>query len=396
MQLRNASDAQRLGFTKIELFVVVSCIAIVMALVIPTLELDQSGHARRNRCSTQINNLSKASIQYEMVKKKFPGYVNDFGTYIGTTDPSDPEGKGGVYRSGDRKLGSWAVLLLPYLDAQPTYEIWTQDKYPVLVSRDGDLKFTENTAPNLAIMQCPNKQTFESPNGRNSYIANTGMHHLYADGLPIVVSRAADGDSSLPPTPVSFLDSMQIPNGVFNNQYSTATNSADFPVGPAVTLNDFKDGQGNTMLFSESLQAIPWHQLDPDPEVSARLLQPANPGDEVAYPVLSRFTQGMVWHYEDPEGFGGAPRVAVKRGRSINGTIGNQDIEEMKMNRDNAPDLARPSSAHADGVNCGFADGSSRLISDSIDYRVYQSMLTPNGRKSLVPMPSFVLKEDSL
>ncbi len=361
MRLRIESDDERLAFTKVELFVVISIIAILIGLLIPAVDTGhRRGHA--NICLSQLNNLSKAAIQYDMNKKHFPGYVNDFGNFIGTSDPCDPESRVGDCRSGDKKIGSWVVTLMPYLDAQATYEIWTQDKYPVLGRRNGDLRFTESAAPNLALMQCPSTQTFDSPQGRNSYIANTGMHHLNSAGLPIVVARADAVDEQTMPTTISFLDSMQIANGVFNNQYSTSIDSADFPAGPAVTLEDFKDGQGNTMLFSESLQALPWHQLDTNSDISAQLLQPANPGDEVAYPPMSRFTQGMVWHYEDPEGFGGAPRVATKRGRSINGTINNKDIYAIKMNRDNAPDLARPSSAHAYGVYCGFADGSSRFI----------------------------------
>jgi len=93
-----------------------------MCLLIPAVSTPRHD-VHRNQCSRQVNNLSKAASQYEMSHKQFPGYVNDFGTYIGTTDPSDPAGKGGTYHSGNRKLGSWVVSLLPSLDAQATYEI---------------------------------------------------------------------------------------------------------------------------------------------------------------------------------------------------------------------------------------------------------------------------------
>ena len=97
MRLLFAHDALRLGFTKIELFVAVSIAGILMALLIPAVnDTRYSGH-RRNQCSTQLNNLSKAAIQYEMAKKRFPGYMNDFGTYVGTTDPSNPAETGGIY-----------------------------------------------------------------------------------------------------------------------------------------------------------------------------------------------------------------------------------------------------------------------------------------------------------
>jgi len=66
------------------------------------------------------------------------------------------------------------------------------------------------------------------------------------------------------------------------------------------------------------------------------------------------------------------------------------------MSAGNAADLARPSSAHVDGVNVSMADGGSRFIADSIDYRVYQALLTPRGKSSDVPWPEFVLQGESL
>ena len=216
MRLRIESDYERLAFTKVELFVVVSIVSILMGLLIPAVNRSR-GPSRANQCATQINGLSKAAIQYDINKKHFPGYVNDFGSFIGTTDPSDPESHVGDCRSGDKKLGSWVVTLMPYLDAQATYEIWTKDNYPVLVRRNGDLSFTESAAPNLSIMQCPRSPTLVSSHGRNSYIANTGMHHLNSARLPIVVARTDAVDEQTMPTTISFLDSMQVANGVFNN-----------------------------------------------------------------------------------------------------------------------------------------------------------------------------------
>ncbi len=74
----------------------------------------------------------------------------------------------------------------------------------------------------------------------------------------------------------------------------------------------------------------------------------------------------MVWHYEDPESAGGAPRVAVDRGRLINVSIKGTKLELLTVTQQNAADLARPSSAHAAGANFSFADGGSRFISETI------------------------------
>jgi prepilin-type processing-associated H-X9-DG protein len=69
----------------------------------------------------------------------------------------------------------------------------------------------------------------------------------------------------------------------------------------------------------------------------------------------------------------------------------NGDAKSRALSPGDLPSAARPSSAHARGVNMGFADGSSRFISETIDYRVYQALMTPNGAKSDVPMPSFTV-----
>lgn len=387
------SPVKRKGITKLEVFVGICLVGILLALLLPAVNYPRA-QSRRNQCASQINNFAKATIQYEMSHKQLPGYVNDFGAFDGISDPSMPDAVDRVYRPGDKKLGSWIIPILPSLDAQPTYEIWTQDKYPLLFVRNDRLEFTENAAPNLAIFQCPESPMLHSKLGRNSYIANCGMHALDASGLNVVLRRDADEVSS--PVTISFEDAQKTANGVFNNQYHKATNADEFPAGPRVRLDDLKDGAGNTALCSENFQAVAWHQLATDPDPSARLLQPAIPGEEVPYPPLSKFTQGMVWHYEDLEGFAGAPHVATNRRRQINSTIGDEDIVLLKMTPENAPDLARPSSAHADGVNIGFADGSSRFIVESIDYRVYQALLTPDGSQSDVPMPSFIAPEEAL
>lgn len=396
-QANHVGKGARSGFTLVELLVVITIIGILMGLLIPAVNAARET-ARRNQCSTQINNLAKAAIQYEMAKKQFPGWVNDFGNFTGTFDPSDPELAGAAYVA-HKKLGSWVVSLLPSLDAQPTYEVWTQDKYPVIVTASGTQRFTTNAAPSLAIMQCPSSTTLEGEFGRNSYVANTGMWNYTTEvitpGSEVIRNNAnmptpGSGGST---TTISFEMSMSKDNGVFNNKYAGTSGVA---VGPAVRLDDFKDGQGNTVLFSENLQAIPWHQLHHNATSATNTLLPATGNTEVAFPGLSRLTQGFVWHYEDPNGYNGAPTVSTTRARLLNSPHQGEDKFITRMTDTNAASVARPSSAHNDGVNMGFADGSSKYIQDSIDYRIYQALMTPRGKSSLVPFREYVLKGESL
>jgi prepilin-type N-terminal cleavage/methylation domain-containing protein/prepilin-type processing-associated H-X9-DG protein len=360
--------SHRGGFTLVELLVVIGIIGILMGLLIPAVNAARET-ARRSQCASQINNLAKAAIQEEMAKKEYPGWVKFYGSNAGGGDPSDGDGGTKTY-AAHGKIGTWVVSLLPYLDAQPTFEVWTQDKYPVLVTEGGTPIYTKSAAPNLAIMQCPSSSTLNSPRGLNSYIANAGMSHLPP-----------------PSQTFTFEQSMKRDNGVFNSKWGE--------VGPAVRADDLKDGLGNTVLFSESLQAQPWHQILPGGE-AASFAALSDPAAAVGAGVhrAARFPQGFVWHWRDPKGFSSA--AAPEAEILINGTPGGADLFGLTMTDANAFSVARPSSAHNGGVNMGFADGSSKFVSEQIDYRVYQAIMTPRGKSSDVPFKEYILESGAL
>lgn len=90
------------------------------------------GPARTNQCATNMRNLALAAIGHDSSKGSFPAYIQDFGTYQGKgMAPSDPTNRGVPHH---KKIGTWAVAILPWIDGQPTYEHWTQDRYPILVA----------------------------------------------------------------------------------------------------------------------------------------------------------------------------------------------------------------------------------------------------------------------
>lgn len=392
------------AFTLVELLVVITIIAILAGLLLPAVNAARET-ARRTQCQTQIRNLALAAIQHENSKDELPGFVQNFGIFQGGADPTDP---GNYAGSVPRhiKIGTWAVALLPWLDAQPTYEHWTQDRYPVINDGAGDtenttgisgVNFHELAAPNLAILQCPSNPVSEGSHGLNSYISNNGVAHSAS-------------------VTIGWVPSQDRANGAFNCKYYA---DGTMPVqntafqGPSVRLDDFKDGQGNTLLFSENVQAFPWHR--------AGLIDGADlestTDDDVLFDLASenaesaRYIHGAVWHYEDSDsanaafstlwnqngtGTAVAP-IAVNSFHLING--GGTSVSDDIFTRTigslaDARDLARPSSAHVDGVNAGMADGGTRFIQQSIDYRVYQALMTPRGKSSNVPWPEFVLTDE--
>lgn len=402
----------RHGFTLVELLVVITIIGILMGLLIPAVNAAREA-ARRNQCSTQLKNLALAAVQHAGAKDKLPGYVQKFGVYSGTIDPSDPSNTG-VNRHV--KVGTWAVALLPWLDAQPTYEHWTEDRYPIIAISTAKLGTTTGVAgdgfhtlaaPNLAIMQCPSNPVSEGDNGKNSYVANNGFNPF------------TDVTTSPPAliTGTTFASSQSRDNGAFNCKYHVVTPASGGALthtseGPDVRLDDFKDGQGNTILFSENVQALPWHRPG---LISASALETAAATDtDVQFSVMSaRGISGMLWHYEDPEHAdttlsahwntnGTASPVvptAVNTLHRINGggtTVSEEIFTKTISSTQDSLDLARPSSAHVDGVNAGMADGGTRFIAEGVDYRIYQALLTPRGKSSNVPWPEYVLTDEAL
>ncbi len=77
------------------------------------------------------------------------------------------------------------------------------------------------------------------------------------------------------------------------------------PTVNSPTLDDLKDGQGFTLLFSENVQAAPWHRPGFLNALTERYGRRFGTGSrdgrhpETPSLVYSRFTNGLVWHYED-------------------------------------------------------------------------------------------------
>lgn len=355
------------GFTLVELLVVITIIGILMGLALPAINMVRES-ARRAQCNANVKGITTGVIGYNGSKDSLPKYVQLFGNYSGAADPSDPASTPPAHP----KLGGWQVAIMGHLDQQPTYERWTEDRYPLLSNNAGNAGpygYSNNTAPSLELFQCPSKSSFTGDIGVNTYVGNTGM----------AASPGAGFFSPLSSTSV-FVTSQSKANTVFNSGYGT--------VGPTIRMEDIADGLTNTMLVSENVQAQPWHLvglaagitvLDPD----------GDPATPAPYPAASRYLQGMVWHYFDKDGAGGASAVA-----GVDYTINGGDIVFTKMTTGNMAILARPSSEHSDGVNIGMADGSTRFLSETVDYRIYQALLTPKHKSSNVPFPEYVLRND--
>jgi prepilin-type processing-associated H-X9-DG protein len=181
---------------------------------------------------------------------------------------------------------------------------------------------------------------------------------------------------------------------------------------PNIGLDDFTDGKSCTILFSEDIQALPWHRAGLIHRADLIIKRPHQKDIEfnrtMPQALAAQYTQGMVWHYEDTEA---ANPKLTHQWNKLGGTTPIRPTDVVPIHRINgcsdqnrrslfnlriidlasAADLARPSSAHATGVNAAFADGSTRFINENINYRVYQALMIPCGKTSSVPYPGYRL-----
>ena len=118
------------------------------------------------------------------------------------------------------------------------------------------------------------------------------------------------------------------------------------------------DGQSNTFMFGENLQGQNWHN-------------PAGPADiSFVLPIILGTDIGSA----SRKPLGLTPAANLSTARTLQALPGDNKIAP----RGNSP---RPSSNHQGISMYGFADGSSKQISDGIDSLVYARLITPDGQR---------------
>ena len=95
---------QKLGFTLVELLVVIAIIGVLMGLLVPAVMMAREA-ARKTTCKNNLKQIGLATLNFEAAKRHLP--TNGWGYRWG------PQ-KGLDARFG--QPGSWAFLLLPYLE----------------------------------------------------------------------------------------------------------------------------------------------------------------------------------------------------------------------------------------------------------------------------------------
>ncbi len=318
----------RVGFTLVELLVVITIIGMLMALLLPAVQAAREA-GRRAQCMNNQHQLGVALLGYEAARKKFPGYENYFFYAAGPSNTTLGQ-----------QWASWVVVLFPYLERTDLWERWNDPQYEVKNMADPDPELRQKPIKLLRTLECPSAKTLEG--GGVAYVVNCGLPD---GGLSNDLARAA---------------------GVFN--------SARYNANCYMNLDYLSthDGSLNTLLLSENLQATEWaHRTG----TTYDFLHIAPWEAEI----------GMIWWPTTP-----AP--CAKMNACPDGDPSPPyPVPPFPVTRPSDPAVAanylvfaRPSSRHPGGVVATFCDGHQQFLAETIGYDVFQHLMTPHSKGALL------------
>jgi len=308
----------RSGFTWVEIAVVVLILLTLAALILPAVRYSQQS-ARADYCGNNMRQICTGTMNY--------------------ASKSDGDLPWLSIENDQGIISTWLTDLLPELDNSAAHREWTASTYEERADFEISLK----------MFQCPYDPTSFQIDGGLNYVANSGYGLFRIDpSTNAVYEDNAHGTDSVD------WDSDGIASG--EDRARTRATGVFWPKREDDTFKmslDYitaGDGQSNTIMFAESVNAGKWN--------SAKTL-------DIAFVAgLDRIL------FEDPDSLPNCLNIA------------GSDLGPFGVAGGSVPRHTPSPSSNHQGVSVyGFADGAARQISDEIDPLIYLKLMTPNGQR---------------
>ncbi|MBM4094447.1 MAG: DUF1559 domain-containing protein, partial [Planctomycetes bacterium] len=330
------------GFTLVELLVVIAIIGILVALLMPAVQMAREA-SRRTHCSNTLKQIALAAQMYHDVARTYPPGMLLAWRF---TTPS-PRTRG----------ISLFVHLLPYIEMGHLYDRWDfRDPDTVFV---GGRSALSALGPNLL---CPSE-----PEGENPMHFTQHIQGFAVDRFIKMTSYGGNGGTRSYHPDSGFL----MTDGVF---FMAGPYSEPVPNQQPVRVVDIKDGLSNTILFGERSR---W---DPNYNTFA--------------------AQGWDWNFRNYGNWCGASRLVLAHVTLSSYAPINYRLPFDFANRGLAnPPANSPAefkyyidlrtcaygSSHPQGANLALADGSVRFFSESMELITLRALSTRRGLETESP-----------
>jgi prepilin-type N-terminal cleavage/methylation domain-containing protein/prepilin-type processing-associated H-X9-DG protein len=375
-RFRMPRQNQARAFTLIELLVVIAIIAVLIALLLPAVQAARAA-AQRIQCTNNMKQLALACMNYESTNQCFP------------TQAQNPA----VTTQTDLTV-SWIPPLLQYTESVPFYNAMNFN-VDLMGTGFGGYGNSTCTTANLSFLMCPSESQWQ---GLRTFITGT----FY--GMTSYMGNYGG------PGPISLMSGTIIPSN--NWLIGTATNPLNGSPGMnlyaasswgPVKLASITDGTSNTGLISErqlgfngaysTIAAIgnnllrcsihsPVGAAAGSGAAGALAMQQSCASAPGTTGLRYCAGNGQMWAASFPDwlvinsyNHFGTPNQIDCTNRS-DPTDGNSPWAGYYVT---ALGSAPPSSFHAGGVNCAFADGSVHFIKNSVSPPTWWALGTRNS-----------------
>jgi prepilin-type N-terminal cleavage/methylation domain-containing protein len=309
----------RVGFTLVELLVVITIIGVLIALLMPAVQAAREA-ARRAQCQNNLKQLGLACLNYHNTQQIFPPAI--------FLPPGESPNVSVLWGP------NWVIMVLPYCENLPLYNSFNLQK------AISDASNAKPRSTQLPVMLCPtdrknsvNYQPFNSAEGANwargNYGANGSVEQIFNSNM-----TGAQGSDWM----------LTYKRGVMG-------------CNVAVSIDDIKDGTSNTIMLGELRAGViagdrrgTWAQGAP----GASSIWGHGVTDDQGPDNNSPEADDLVECSQIQTAFGGQNQLAQQTGMGCCPCASNQQ------------QTAR--STHMGGVFVCFCDGSIHFISDLIDH----------------------------